>query len=262
MSRSAMPLANCVGEKNYMKRIVLIVFCLSLLPTLIFPTTYSYAAKGIAKKIEEKIGLDEDATLQERVAIIGQKVATVSDRKDLVYTFKVLKGKETNAFVLPDGYIYIYRGLVDKTTRDDEIAAIFAHEIGHIAARHHQERSRRGLLMNIFSIIAVVGADTNRDKVEINNALIELTLSYSREEEIEADKLAAVYLKRANYDPEAVISMIEILIETEMEGPIKPKRRWRTHPYLSDRIKAAREEIHGYIDFVDYINTPTEGVER
>ena len=160
---------------------------------LIFPAA-TYAAQGVAKKIEEKIGLDEDATLQERVAIIGQRVASVCDRKDIVYTFKVLKEKEANAFALPDGYIYIYRGLIDRTESDDEIAAVLAHEIGHIVARHHEKRRRRGLMANIFRLVAVTGAETRQDKININNAITELALSYSKEEEIEADKLTAVYL--------------------------------------------------------------------
>lgn len=248
--------------QNYsLKFKISFLFIFLIVSTLFFPAP-SYAAKGIAKKIEEKIGLDEDATLQEKIDIIGQKIASVCDRKDIVYTFKVLKGEKANAFALPDGYIYIYRGLVDKVKSDDEIAAILAHEIGHIAARHHDARRRRGIIANIFRVVAVTGADTRQDKININNAIIELTLSYSREEEIGADRLAAIYLERANYNPEAVISMIQTLIKTGLEGPIRPKRRWRTHPYLSDRIKAAREEIHGYIDFIDYVNTPTEGVER
>jgi len=241
-------------------KILLFTLFLALL-VLSFPNNV-HAAKGIAKKIEEKIGIDEDVTAQERVALVGQRVAAVCDRKDIIYTFKILKDESINAFALADGYIYIYRGLLDEIETDDELAAVLAHEIGHIVARHHQKRGRRNLMANIFRMIAVTGADTYQDKVNINNAVAELTLSYSREEEIEADTYSAKYVKAAGYNPEAVISMIEILIKTELEGPIRPKRRWRTHPYLSDRIKAAREEIHGNINFMDYANTPTRGVER
>ncbi|MFH0732206.1 MAG: M48 family metalloprotease [Candidatus Omnitrophota bacterium] len=240
---------------------ILKIFLIFISAILILPVC-SYAAKGAAKQVEEKIGLDEDMTSQDRIDEIGQRIAAVCDKKDIVYTFKVLKGEDINAFALPDGYVYIYKGLVDKAKTDDEIAAVLAHEIGHIVSKHHQERSRRYLLANIFQIVAVTGAETKQDKVNIYNAINELTLSYSREEEIEADRTATIYLKRAKYDPMAVISMIKILIKSELEGPIKPQRKWRTHPYLNDRIKVAREEIEGRIDFVDYINTPTHGVER
>jgi len=237
------------------------VFPLFLSLILLLPAQ-CYAAKGIAERIEEKIGLDEDATLQEKVDIIGQKLADVCDRKDIVYTFKVLKGEKVNAFVLPDGYIYIYKGLIDKIKSDDEIAAVLAHEIGHIVGRHHEKRRRRHIIANIFRMVAVTGAETTKDKVNNNDAINELTLSYSKEEELEADKFASIYLKRAGYDPSAVISMLQTLIKTELESPIRPKRKWRTHPYLSDRIRAARKEIYGQIDFMDYANTPTHGVER
>ena len=234
-----------------------------MLALSLFLPAPSFAAKGVAKRIEEKIGLDEDATLQERVDLIGQKVAAACDRKAVVYTFKVLKGEDkVNAFALPDGYIYLYRGLVDKLERDDEIAAVIAHEIAHIAARHHEERMRRNILADVFRLVSVSNAETYADKRMINQAVVELTLSYSREEEIEADTLSVEYLKNAGYDPEAILAVIDVLIRSELEGPIKAKRRFRTHPYLNDRIKAAREEILGYIDFMDYANTPTHGVER
>lgn len=235
---------------------------ISIILSIFFLVSNTYASKGMARKIEEKIGLDEDTTLQERVDIIGQRIASVCDRKGLVYTFKVLKGEDVNAFALPDGYIYVYKGLIDKVKKDDEIAAVLAHEISHIAAGHHEKRLRRAILTDMFRIISVSQAPTIENKININNAIIELSLSYSREEEIEADKLSAVYLKRAGYDPMAVISMIEVLINSEMKGPVRPFHGWRTHPYLSDRIRAAREEISGNIDFMDYANTPTHGVER
>ena len=63
---------------------------------LFFPAN-SYAAKGIAQRIEEKVGLDEDATLQERVAVIGQKLADICERKDIIFTFKVLKGEDVKS---------------------------------------------------------------------------------------------------------------------------------------------------------------------
>ena len=84
--------------QNFLHIFFLLFFILSF-------CSNSYAAKGIAQRIEEKVGLDEDATLQERVDAIGQKLAVVCDRKDIIFTFKVLKGEEINAFALVDGYI-------------------------------------------------------------------------------------------------------------------------------------------------------------
>lgn len=235
---------------------------LSLFLLILLFVDSAYAAKSMAKQVEDKMGLDEDATLQEKVDSIGQRIAAVCNKKGVVYTFKVLKGDDINAFALPDGNVYIFRGLIDKTSKDDEIAAVLAHEVGHITAGHHEERLKRSLLANIFRIISVSQAATIQDKVNINNAVVELTLSYSREEEIEADRLSAIYLKRAGFDPTAVVSMIEILIKSEMKGPIQPYHGLQTHPYLTDRIRAAHEEISGNIEFMDYANTPTHGIER
>ena len=114
--------------------------------------------------------------------------------------------------------------------------------------------------MTILRILGTAGAKTREDRVNINVALDELLLSYSREDEILADKLSVKYLERAQYNPEAALSVLEKLKEIEMEGPIRPKRRWRTHPYLSDRAAAIRAEVYGNIEFMDYANTlPNNG---
>ena len=243
-------------EMKHFKIIItyLVIFILS--------TGLNSFASSIAKRIEEKIGPEEDAPLQERIDGIGQKIVSVCDKKSIPYTFKVLKGDEVNAFTLPNGEVYVFKGLIDRTKTDDELAAVLGHEIGHVVANHHEERSRRSILTSIFKIVAITGAETSKDRYMINNALNELTLSYSQQEELEADKLSTIYLKRAGYNPEAVISMLDILKKYEMGGPIKPKRRWKTHPYIHERIRASREEISGRISFNDYINTPTQGIER
>lgn len=217
--------------------------------------------RSISKKVEEKMELDEDALLQEKINDIGQKLAAACDRRDIIYSFKVLAEDRVNAFALPGGYIYVFKGMLDKVESDDEIAAILAHEIGHINAKHHAKRAQRGLTTELLRILIIRGAEDPESKIRANVAINELLLSYSREDEIEADRLAIKYVEKAGYKPEAVISMVEKLLKLKMEGPIMPKIYYRTHPYLTDRIRAAREEIYGQIRFIDYANTPTKGVE-
>ena len=77
---------------------------------------------------------DEDLT--KKVAKIGNNLVSVSGRQDLVFTFKILNTSEVNAFAGPGGFVYITIGLLDILESKDELAAVLAHEIGHICERH------------------------------------------------------------------------------------------------------------------------------
>jgi len=92
--------------------------------------------RSAAREIEKQYGLVQDQALQERVARIGNRIAAISDRKDLPYAFKVLDVKEINAFALPGGFIYVCKGLIDYMPSDDELAGVIGHEVGHVVKRH------------------------------------------------------------------------------------------------------------------------------
>lgn len=77
-----------------------------------------------------------DAQLQAYVQQVGDRVARYSHRPDLVFIFTVIDSPDLNAFALPGGYIYVHRGLLAYLGSEAELAAVLAHEIGHVTARH------------------------------------------------------------------------------------------------------------------------------
>ena len=210
--------------------------------------------ESLSKQVEAKMKLDPNYTNQEKVAAIGQKLAEVSDRKQLVYHFKVLNDDKENAFALPGGYVYVYKGLLEKMKTDDQIAAIMAHEMGHICAKHSLKRLQDSLGYQLLRIMVSQGANDNYTRYRANEAINQLMLSYSRQDEFEADRLAVKYLKKAGYKPNAMIDALNVLLNSTMEGSAKPKQYWYTHPYLAARIGEVRKEITGQMDFDDYIN--------
>jgi len=213
--------------------------------------------ESISKQVEKKIKLDKNYTNQEKVRTIGQKIAEVSDRKDIIYRFKVLDDDTDNAFAVPGGYIYIFKGLLERLN-DDEIAAILAHEVGHICARHSVKRLQNSLGYEILRVLVMRGAQDSYTRRKANEAVGQLMMAHSREDEMEADRLAIKYLGKAGYKPEAMVTVIDKLLEAQMEGPIRSKRYWYTHPYLGARKAAANQEITGQLDFDDYLNVATE----
>lgn len=210
--------------------------------------------KSIARAVENKFKLLQNEEMKMRVEKIGERLARVCDRGDIDYYFKVLDEDEVNAVSLPGGYIYINRGLIERVESDDELASVIGHELGHIASRHAVKRLQGSL--GYFAIkVLIAGSKGSRQLGRgADAAFSELLLSYSREDELLADTLAVKYMRRAGFDPRAMLSFLEKLKEIERERPLRPKRHFRTHPYLADRVRVVREEIFGKIEFEDYIN--------
>lgn len=209
--------------------------------------------KSLSERVEEKFKPLEDYLTQSRINDIGKKIADVCDRREIIYYFKVLDEKDKNAFALPGGYIYIFKGLLDEIGSDDELAYVLAHEVSHVVARHSVDLLKKNLGFNILMILAKVGAPDTRTVSRANTALDLLMLSYSREDELMADKLAVRFMKRAGFNPEAALSSLEKLKEIKRKEPIRPMYG-RTHPYINERIKAVKEELYGRIGFEEYIN--------
>ena len=212
------------------------------------------SGQAISKRVEKKFQSVDNFVLQTKMQTIGQKIAAVSDRKDVSYHFEILDNKEVNAFTLPGGYIYLFKGLIDKTKSDDEIAGVLAHEIGHTAARHVAKRVSGSIGLNALAILLAQIESDAASKQQAYRGLTELVLQYSREDELEADRLAVKYMKLAGYNPDAIITFLKTLRKIEYEKPIQRPHIFKTHPYIADRIKTVKEEISGAIDFEDYIN--------
>lgn len=210
--------------------------------------------RSIANQVEQKFKVLKDESLEERLDRIGQRLAEKCDRKDIVYHFKALEEEEVNAVSLPGGFIYVNKGLIDKVDSDDELACVIGHEMGHIAARHAIKRLQGSLGYGILRILLSSTADTRELGRGADMAFNQLLLAYSKEDELLADRLGVRYAARAGYDPKAMITFLEKIKEIERKKPLQPKRHFRTHPYVPERLRVVKEEVLGRIDFDDYIN--------
>jgi len=214
--------------------------------------------RSIAEGIEKNpdITLDPDPIMTERVKQIGERVASVSDRKEVSYTFRVIDDDDVNAFALPGGYIFIFRGLIEEVESDDELASVIAHEIAHVVARHSVKRLQGGIGFNILQILMVTtrAPDINR----VNAALGQLIMAYSREDEALADKTAVKYLRKAGYDPMAMIDFLKKLQKVRRKAPVRTYSAYRSHPLIADRIRIVKQELIGEIEFSDYMNKPID----
>ena len=211
---------------------------------------------SIDKQIEKAYKLVEDKHMQERVELIGNRLAKVCDRKELIYHFKVIDINDINAVSLPGGWVYIFKGLVEKCKNDDELAGVIAHEIGHICARHAAKQQETGSIMNIAMIAAALAGHGEAAQAT-NLALTSLMASYSREDEFEADRRAVIYTEKAGYDPHALVTFMQTMHEAERDK-IRPYSYFRSHPYEGERIGNINRQINGVRDFNGWINQPLD----
>ncbi len=158
-----------------------------------------------ARAIEE-YGLTTDAKLASRVEAVGKKVAAVSPRQNVTYTYKVLKSDTINAFAAPGGPVMITEELAKMLT-DDELAFVLAHETGHIAAQHGRNAINRALIaQGVFSVLFRRAGDVTKTGVNIVYTLYDR--GYSRDQEYEADRYGVQLMKAAGYNSEGAITAL------------------------------------------------------
>ena len=179
----------------------------------------------------------------ERVQRIGQRIARVSDRQDLIYQFGVIRGKELNAFTLPGGTLYVYTGILEMAD-DDELAAVLGHEMGHAAARHVAKHLQADLGFTLL-LEAASAAGASPESGKLVHSLYDLfSRGFSRQDELEADRLSLRYTSRAGFNPEGLIRFFEKMRKEHPEGPMEKGMVWQsTHPLTSDRIEQAKKEM-------------------
>ncbi|MDP3142751.1 MAG: Maf and M48 domain-containing protein [Candidatus Omnitrophota bacterium] len=212
---------------------------------------------GISREFEKKYKPLQDTVAQERVEGIGEKIASVCDRKELIYHFKVVDDKEVNALSLPGGYVYVNKGLLERVKNDDELAGVIAHEVAHIVAKHSVKKLQAMWGYSLLTILASQGTDPDFAQ-GVNLAFVSIFLGYSREDESLADKLAVKYLRKAGYNPQGMVDFLVALKEVHRKEPDRPFSYWRTHPYIAQRIALVKQEVTGKMEFKDYLNLEKE----
>ena len=181
---------------------------------------------------------DDDA--QRRVNLVGRWLASQTSRPDLPWTFGVIDDGEVNAYAAPGGYVMLTRGLYELLDDDAEVAAVIAHELGHVVQRDHFEVIRRQQVREagkdaLLSQVDTPGAASYaRDYVDRHGAAVLLT-GLDREAEFRADKAAGIYLERAGFDPLAFYSVLQKMASLGTR-PSRLAQLYRTHPPLDARM--------------------------
>lgn len=191
-----------------------------------------------------------DPRQQARLARVGQAIVKASGRSDLDWEFVVFDRPEINAFVLPNGKVGAFRGLMEFARDDDELAGVLGHEVGHILARHAAERVSQQLAVQLgVGVLQAILAngEYGQHAGEIAGALgmgavYGVILPYSRSHELEADRLGVDLAQRAGFDPAGAIRFFEHMSRDGREEPEAPEVL-STHPADQRRLAVLKEAV-------------------
>jgi beta-barrel assembly-enhancing protease len=199
-----------------------------------------------AQQINRQLPIVGDPEANRYINLLGDSLARVADDRSLQWRFYIVDSPEVNAFAVPGGFIYVNRGLIERTTAMNQLAGVLAHEIGHVTQRHSvkQMRDMQRADLGLTMACVLTGVCTN----EAAGAAIQLGGSavfakFSRDDERQSDRVAVAYTVRAGIDPRGIPKMFEILLNERKGSPSGVDAWFRTHPLEESRIEEVQGEI-------------------
>lgn len=212
----------------------------------ITPEQEYYIGRSVGAVILDQYETYDDPIANEYINILGQSVALASDRPELFggYRFQILDSNEINAFATPSGLIFMTRGMLRLANSEDDVAAIVAHEVGHIVHQHGIKAIKTSRINTALTSVALTSVQMASDEeiAELTAAFEDsvqdvtgtlVNSGYSRGAEREADAEAIAILQRLGYDPNALVRVLEVMDRRLDPGGLDFAK---THPDPEDRI--------------------------
>ncbi len=205
-------------------------------------------AMGAAAKpelVEQYGGEVESEALRAYVSRVGRRVAKQVEPEyaHIKWEFIVLDSEILNAFALPGGHVFVSRGLLAKFDNEAQVAGVLGHEIGHVTARHVDERLSQVVAAEFA--VGGLGRATNSELAVLAAKMVSqgTLLKFNRDQEQEADVQGLKYMTRAQYDPHGMLEVLEVLSEAS-EGS-RQLEILSTHPDPKRRIETVRGLLGG-----------------
>ncbi len=198
--------------------------------------------------------VSRDPAYTRRLERVGRRLVNASGQSHLDWEFVVFDSDAVNAWVLPNGKVGFYKGILDLMETDDHIATVMGHEIGHVAARHSAERASQQMAAQV-GMSLVTSAQNSSANVTYSDQLgaalgmgvsLGIILPYSRQHEFEADRLGVDYMVAGSYDPRQAIDFWIAMSTIHGGGRLEFAS---THPSDEHRIAAMRAHMaaRGYV---------------
>lgn len=209
---------------------------------------------------------------------VANRLVMATDRPDESYEVTILNSPVVNAFALPNGRLYVTRGLLALANDTSEVAAVLSHEIAHVTLRHASQRNEMQARSTLIrKVTENVLKDAEQAAVVQEQARSSLA-NFSRAQELEADQTGITVLARAGFDPYGAPRLLTALERSSRDSRTDGMaERMASHPSTGERISRAlraarragaagtergRVEYLAAIDRIPYGDDPSDGVVK
>ena len=202
-----------------------------------------------AHQFSADYGVLQDRGLNDYVDGTGRRIASMTHRPQMPYSFRGVNAPYVNAYAFPGGSIACTRGILLELENEGQLAALLGHELGHVNARHTAQQMSKSAVVSAavggLSAIAASGDSLLGDLVSGLGGIGAgaLLAKYSRDNEREADGLALTYMTRAGYSPEGMVGLLDMLRRTSDRKPNALELMFSTHPMSEERYARAEEAV-------------------
>jgi predicted Zn-dependent protease len=194
--------------------------------------------------------VSRDPVANARVRSVGQRVIQAAGLGGQAWEYAVFENSKPNAFALPGGKIGVNTGMLTLVQNDDQLAAVLGHEIAHSVANHAAERMSQQAATQIGLGVAssalggaLGGADSARQVASLGSigAQVGVLLPFSRQHELEADRLGVDYMQRAGFAPRQAVVLWRNMASQAARG--STPQMLSTHPSDTTRIAALEQYL-------------------
>ena len=198
-------------------------------------------------------GLYDAPKLEAMIARIVDRLVAASERPDLKYKIVILNSPAINAFALPNGQLYITRGLIALANDNSELASVLSHEMAHVIARHaaiREDQARQSV--TIATVATEILGDPQLGALALAKSKLALA-SFSRAQEFEADGIGVGIAARAGLDPYGAVRFLtamqrnaDLKMQAGSEGDPRFRDFLSSHPATPDRVKNAQSNARQF----------------
>jgi len=200
-----------------------------------------------AQQINQQLPIINDPEANRYINLLGDSIARLTSRTDIPdWRFFIVDSREVNAFAVPGGFIYVNRGLIERTQQMDQLAGVLGHEIGHVVKRRSIKQMQQAQGANLGVTLACVltrVCDSQAGQAAIQVGGTALFAKFSRSDENEADVEGIRNVVRAGISPNGIPEMFQILLNERRSNPGAVEGWFSTHPMEEDRIANTRAII-------------------
>src|SRR5690606_1033255 len=163
-----------------------------------------------AAEIERTMPLIKESSIRSAFLTSGAPIRQAVNRTGLAWDFQIVNSDPVNAFAVPGGHIYVFRGLIERAAHWDAFAGAVAHEVGHVDLRHSAQQMGTASAANTGLTLAYIllGRQPSAgEQVALGVGGSMVFAKFSRDDEREADSVAVGYMTRARIDPSGMVDM-------------------------------------------------------